>query len=71
MLNLSHNFKDLLLGNRLANQVEILCGAFLGSGIEILLAISWSHDQDGCHAHIIMVKTIQKSSSPEPVGGFP
>ena len=45
-----HNFKDLLLWNRFANQVEILCGACLGSGIEILFAISWSHDQDGHHA---------------------
>ena len=36
----------------LADQVEILCGASLGSGIEILFAISCSHDQDDHHAHI-------------------
>ena len=38
--------------NRSVDQVEILCGASLGSGIEFLFAISWSHDQNGCHAHI-------------------
>ena len=32
-----------------------------------LFAISWSHDQDGLHAHI----WYSKSSSPEPVGQFP
>ena len=51
-----HNFKDLLL--RLADQVEILCGASLGSGIEILFAIFWSHVQDGRHAHIWYQRTI-------------
>ena len=44
--------KHLLLRNRLANQSQILCGASLGRGNEILLAASGSHDQDGCHAHI-------------------
>ena len=62
-----HNFKDLLW-NRLADQVEILCGASLDSGIEILLGVSWSHDQVGRHTYI-MVKTLQKSSS-EPVRRF-
>ena len=38
--------------NRLANLVEILCGASLDSGIVILFAVSWSHDQDGRHTHI-------------------
>ena len=36
----------------MADQIEILCGASMGSGIEILFAISWSHDQDGRNAHI-------------------
>ena len=47
-----HNFKDLLLWNRLADLVEILYGASLGSGISSLIAKSRSHDQDGRHAHI-------------------
>ena len=44
--------KDLLLQNRLANQSQILCGASLGRGNDILFAASGSHDQDGRHAHI-------------------
>ena len=44
--------KDLLLRNRFANQSQILCGASLGRGNDILFAASWSHDQDGRHAHI-------------------
>ena len=47
-----HNFKHLLLWNRLANQSQILCGASLGRGNESLFAASGSHDQDGHHAHI-------------------
>ena len=43
--------KDLLQ-NRFANQSEILCGASLGRGNDILFAASGSHDQDGRHAHI-------------------
>ena len=31
--------------NHVADQVDILCGAFLGSGINILFTIAWSHDQ--------------------------
>ena len=32
--------------NHVADQVDILCGAFLGSGINIILfTIAWSHDQ--------------------------
>ena len=38
--------------NRLADQSQILCGASLGRGNEILFAASGSHDQDGRHAHI-------------------
>ena len=41
-----------LLTNRLADQSQILCGASLGRGNEILFAASGSHDQDGRHAHI-------------------
>ena len=44
--------KHLLLRNRLADQSQILCGAFLGRGNEILFAAFGSHDQDGRHAHI-------------------
>ena len=44
--------KDLLLRNRWADQSQILCGASLGRGNDILFAASWSHDQDGRHAHI-------------------
>ena len=44
--------KDLLLQNRLANQSQILCGASLGRGNDILFPASGSHDQDGRHAHI-------------------
>ena len=45
-------FKHLLHWNRLANQSQILCGAFLGRGNESLYKWSRSHDQDGRHAHI-------------------
>ena len=44
--------KHLLLRNCLADQSQILCGASLGRGNEILFAASGSHDQDGHHAHI-------------------
>ena len=44
--------KHLLLRNPLADQSQILCGASLGRGLEILFAASGSHDQDGRHAHI-------------------
>ena len=44
--------KDLLLRNCWADQSQILCGASLGRGNDILFAASWSHDQDGRHAHI-------------------
>ena len=48
-----HIFKHLLLRNRLANQSQILCGAFLGRGNESLYKWSRSHDQDSRHAHIL------------------
>ena len=44
--------KDLLLRNRWADQSQILRGASLGRGNDILFAASGSHDQDGRHAHI-------------------
>ena len=44
--------KHLLLRNRLADQSQILCGASLGRGNDILFAASGSHDQDGRYAHI-------------------
>ena len=44
--------KDLLLRNRQSDQSQILCGASLGRGNDILFAASGSHDQDGRHAHI-------------------
>ena len=44
--------KHLLLRNRLTDQSQILCGASLGKGNDILFAASGSHDQDGRHAHI-------------------
>ena len=47
-----NNFKRLLLLNRWADQSQILCGASLGRGNDILFAASGSHDQDGRHAHI-------------------
>ena len=47
-----NNFKHLLLRNRWADQSQILCGASLGRGNDILFAASGSHDQDGRHAHI-------------------
>ena len=44
--------KHLLLRNPSADQSQILCGASLGRGNEILFTASGSHDQDGHHAHI-------------------
>ena len=41
-----------LLRNRLADQSQILCGASLGRGKEILFVASGSHDHDGRHTHI-------------------
>ena len=42
-------FKDLLLLNRLANQSQTSCGAFLGRKNESLYEWSRSQDQDGSH----------------------
>ena len=47
-----HNFKHLLLQNRLPDQSQILCGPPLGRRDESLFADSGSHDQDGRHVHI-------------------
>ena len=48
----SASVEHLYLRKRLADQSQILCGASLGWGNEILFAASGSHDQDGRHAHI-------------------
>ena len=39
--------------NHVADQVDILCGAFLGSGINILFTIAWSHDQPSWEVALI------------------
>ena len=44
--------KDLLLRNCWSDRSQIICGASLGRGNDILFAASGSHDQDGRHAHI-------------------
>ena len=44
----------------------------MGRGYENVFAASRSHDQDGRHDHDnYMVKSFRKSSTPEPVDGFP
>ena len=45
-------FKHLLLWNHWANWTQISYGDSLGWGNESLFKCSWSHDQDGHHAHI-------------------
>ena len=45
-------FKHLLLRNHWANWSQISYGVSMGWGNERLFKRSWSHDQDGCHAHI-------------------
>ena len=45
-------FKHLLLWNHWANWTQISYGDSLGWGNEKLFKCSWSHDQDGRHAHI-------------------
>ena len=45
-------FKHLLLWNHWANWTQISYGDSLGWGNESLFKWSWSHDQDGHHAHI-------------------
>ena len=47
-----NNFKQLLFRNRWADQSQILCGASLGRGNDILFPASGSHEQDGRHANI-------------------
>ena len=51
-VRLSSTMLKHLLRNRLADQSQILCGASLGRGNDILFAAPGSHDQDGRHAHI-------------------
>ena len=45
-------FKHLLLWNHWANWTQISYGDSLGWGNKRLFKCSWSHDQDGRHAHI-------------------
>ena len=45
-------FKHLLLRNHWANQSQISYGASMRWRNESLLKCSWSHDEDGRHAHI-------------------
>ena len=40
----------------MANQSQILCGASMGREDETLSTISGSHDQDGNHTNVCMVK---------------
>ena len=47
-----HNAQTSSFLKLLADQSQILCGAFLGRGNENLFTVSGSHDQDGRHAHI-------------------
>ena len=61
----------LLLHYHLANQSQILCGSHLGRWNESLFEASGSHVQDGKNGKACMVKTLQESSSPDPVGQSP
>ena len=45
-------FKHLLLWNHWGNWTQISYGDSLGWGNQRLFKCSWSHDQDGHHAHI-------------------
>ena len=51
-LPLSTMLKHLLLQNCSADQSQILCGASLARGYEILFVAYESHNQDGRNAHI-------------------
>ena len=50
-LQLKNIFKHLLW-NHWANWTQISYGAILGHGNKSFFKWSWSHDQDGHHAHI-------------------
>ena len=63
--------KNLLLRNCVPDHSQILYGASLGRGNEILFAASWSHHMTKMAATPIYGKNPSKSSSPEPVGRFP
>ena len=65
--SLSTIFKDLLLQNHWADQSQISYGASVGWGNESLFARSGSHGPR-LPPHPYMVKTLLKSSSPEPKG---
>ena len=45
-------FKYLLLRSHWANWSQILCGGSMSRGNKSSFKRSWSHDQDGRHAHI-------------------
>ena len=74
--------KDLLLQNRLANQSQILCGASLARGNDILFTASGSHDQDGRHAYSLNIfycifwqrgwatSSVNLSYSPSPIYAY-
>ena len=65
-----HIFKQLLLRNRFANQSQILYGASLGRENESVvrgIQVTWPRWPPRPY----MVKTLQKSSSPEPADRFP
>ena len=49
----------LLLSSCLANQSQILCGGSLGKRDKNLYKWSKSHDQDGHHSHVYIVKTFR------------
>ena len=49
--------------NHVADQVDILCGAFLGSGINILFTIAWSHDQPSWVVALIFCSPIYVKTS--------
>ena len=62
--------KPALLRYHWAILNQILSVSFQLQGNENPWSLCWSHDQDGRHA-LIWKKTLQKSSSPEPVDRFP
>ena len=51
--SLVHNAQTSFSQNLLADQSQILCGASVGRGNEILFVESGSRDQDGRHPHIL------------------
>ena len=64
--------KMLIISNDFSSEASgpVLLKFSLGKENERLLKLAWSIDQNGCHAHIIMVKTfknlLQNQISPRP-----